>query len=86
MADDDQPHASSSFAIPTKHILSPAHLAAFQRSPTHRVIVEFIEQLNASIIDVRLTDVGAGSEVRPSATVRCQFIKLNTECHSALGL
>lgn len=63
MAETHQPEASTSYLEPTKHILSPAHLAAFKRSPTHRVIVDFIEDLNTSVVDLTLTDAGSASEV-----------------------
>jgi serine/threonine-protein phosphatase 2A activator len=45
-----------SFEIPTKHILSSAQLEDFQNSPTHANIVTFVEQLNESVINVKLTD------------------------------
>jgi len=44
------------FEIPTKHILSSDQLEDFQNSQTHANIVTFIEQLNESIIHVKLTD------------------------------
>ncbi|KIJ16527.1 hypothetical protein PAXINDRAFT_180335 [Paxillus involutus ATCC 200175] len=42
--------------IPTKRILSNAQLEDFQNSQTHANIVTFIEQLNESVINVKLTD------------------------------
>lgn len=45
-----------SFKIPTKHILSSVQLEDFQSSQTHANIVTFIEQLNESVISVKLTD------------------------------
>lgn len=62
MLDDTQPVASTSYVVPRKCILSPAHLAAFKRSPTHQSIVEFIDDLNSSIVDKTLDDAGEGSE------------------------
>lgn len=62
MQDDAQPIASTSYVVPKKCILSPAHLAAFNRSPTHRSIVEFIDDLNDSIVDKTLDDAGEGSK------------------------
>jgi serine/threonine-protein phosphatase 2A activator len=56
--------ASSSYTPPIKYILSPAHLAAFQRSNTHAEILEFVDELNESVVGVRLQDAGDGSEVR----------------------
>ncbi|WWD16798.1 serine/threonine-protein phosphatase 2A activator 2 [Kwoniella shandongensis] len=60
--DPDQPIASTSYILPTKHILSKAHLAAFQRSKTHAEIVQFIDDLNEAIVGKNLTDAGEGSE------------------------
>ncbi|KAF9230031.1 Phosphotyrosyl phosphatase activator [Melanogaster broomeanus] len=45
------------FEIPTKRIISSAQLEDFQSSQTHADIVTFIEQLNESVINVKLTDV-----------------------------
>lgn len=45
-----------SFEIPTKYILSSDQLEDFQNSQTHADIVTFIEQLNESVISVKLTD------------------------------
>ena len=58
------PTASSSYTPPSKRILSPAHLAAFKRSSTHDDIIQFIDALNESIIGVKLTESGSGSDVR----------------------
>lgn len=44
------------FEIPTKHILSSGQLEDFQNSPTHANIVTFVEQLNESVVNVKLTD------------------------------
>lgn len=64
MSIDSQPIASTSYIPPTKHILSKAHLAAFQRSRAHDDILTFIDQLNDSIIGVKLTQATVASEVR----------------------
>lgn len=45
-----------SFGTPTKRILSSGQLEDFQNSPTHANIVTFVEQLNESVINVKLTD------------------------------
>lgn len=45
-----------SFKIPIKHILSSVQLEDFQGSQTHANIVTFIEELNNSVINVKLTD------------------------------
>lgn len=60
-----KPSPSASYTIPTKHILSKAHLAAFQRSKTHSEIFGFIEELNEDIVGKKLTEAGQGSEVSP---------------------
>lgn len=51
------------YMVPVKRILSKAHLAAFQRSATHREIITFIEDLNASVVDKKLTEAGEPSRV-----------------------
>ncbi len=55
--------------IPVKRILSPAHLKAFQESQTHKEIVEFIEELNASVNGVKLSEAGEGSPVSMSVLI-----------------
>ncbi|OWZ74556.1 serine/threonine-protein phosphatase 2A activator 2 [Cryptococcus neoformans Bt85] len=57
-----KPSPSASYTIPAKHILSKAHLAAFQRSKTHSEIFGFIEELNEDIVGKKLTEAGQGSE------------------------
>lgn len=49
--------------IPTKRILSKAHLAAFARSPAHAEILGFVDSLNDSIIGKKLTEAGEPSAV-----------------------
>ncbi|OCF34525.1 serine/threonine-protein phosphatase 2A activator 2 [Kwoniella heveanensis BCC8398] len=66
----ESPAEASSFAssstspyIPaTKHILSKAHLEAFQRSKTHQDIIDFVEELNEDIVGKKLSEAGEGSE------------------------
>ena len=53
----------STYIAPTKHILSQAHLAAFQRSQSHTDILGFIDNLNQSIVGIKTTQSGAGSDV-----------------------
>ncbi|KAI9632281.1 putative Phosphotyrosyl phosphatase activator, partial [Dioszegia hungarica] len=53
---------------PTKHILTPIHLAAFQRSPTYRDVTTFIDDLNESVIGLQLADV------KPSPVRRTQSL------------
>lgn len=57
------PSSIDSFIRPVKKILSPAHLAAFQRSSTHRELLEFITDLNESIVGKKLSNAGQGTEV-----------------------
>lgn len=47
--------------IPSKRILTKAHLEAFQASQTHRDVTEFIDALNTSIVGVKLGQAGEGS-------------------------
>lgn len=63
-----------SFKIPTKHILSSVQLEDFQSSRTHANIVTFIEQLNESVINVKLTGTD-GVE----ATVRLLCFRLEVD-------
>jgi serine/threonine-protein phosphatase 2A activator len=51
------------YVRPTKHILSPAHLAAFRRSPTYHDILDLVKELNQSIIGKKLKEKGDGNEV-----------------------
>jgi hypothetical protein len=47
----------------TKRILTKAHLEAFQTSSTHQDIVEIVEDLNKSVIGVKLGQDGEKSLV-----------------------
>ena len=47
----------------TKHILTKAHLEAFQASQTHKDIVVTVEELNASIVGIKLGQAGQASSV-----------------------
>ncbi|WVQ83513.1 serine/threonine-protein phosphatase 2A activator 2 [Cryptococcus sp. DSM 104549] len=74
-----QDTASTSYIIPTKHILSKAHLAAFQRSATHDDILRFIDDLNESIVGRKLRDAGEGSEqqrTRPILSILDTVLKI----------
>lgn len=53
--DDTAPGPSR--LVPTKHILTPAHLAAFKRSDTHREVTQFIHELNDAIVGLKISDV-----------------------------
>lgn len=51
--------------LPTKRIVSKAHLDAWLDSPTHADVVRFVEQLNQSVVGVKLTDTVEESQARP---------------------
>jgi hypothetical protein len=69
-----------SSSIPTKHILTPIHLAAFQRSPTYRDLTTFIDELNESVIGLQLGDIKP-SPVR-SALIELTLAYTTTHRHS----
>ncbi|TEB32898.1 Phosphotyrosyl phosphatase activator [Coprinellus micaceus] len=48
--------SASGFQPPNKRILTPEQLVAFQQSPTHGEIVEFIDELNVAVKGVKLRD------------------------------
>ncbi|GAA5857839.1 hypothetical protein JCM8547_005999 [Rhodosporidiobolus lusitaniae] len=49
-------------AVPTKRIVSTAHLQAWLASPAHAEVVAFVESLNESVVGVKLTDNVVESE------------------------
>jgi len=49
--------------LPTKRIVSKAHLDAWLSSSTHQDVVKFVEDLNESVVGVKLTDQVPESEV-----------------------
>lgn len=51
--------------LPTKRIISRAHLQTFLESATHAHLVNFLEDLNESSIGLTLTDYVFESHVRP---------------------
>lgn len=64
--------------VPTKRVVSKAHLEAWLRSGTHDDVVAFVEQLNEAAVGVKLTDDVHTSEVRrpsepwdPTLTFSC---------------
>ncbi|BEJ11223.1 hypothetical protein CspHIS471_0106450 [Cutaneotrichosporon sp. HIS471] len=59
---DTEQNGTTSYVVPTKHILSKAHLAAFERSPAHDELMAFIDALNASIVGRKLSEAGVGNE------------------------
>lgn len=56
------------FAVPTKRILSKAHLAAFARSKAHAELLAFIDDLNERIVGIKLSEIGQPSEVGSNAS------------------
>ncbi|GAA5873437.1 hypothetical protein JCM1840_007384 [Sporobolomyces johnsonii] len=48
--------------LPTKRIVSKAHLDAWLSSPTHNDVLSFIEELNDSVVGTKLTDEVTESE------------------------
>jgi len=48
--------SSLTYFPPTKRILTPEQLAAFQESSTHHEIVDFIDALNDSVQGLKLGD------------------------------
>lgn len=54
-------NAGPSTSLPRKRILSKQHLEAFQASQTHSDVIGFIEELNASIIGLKLSQAGPSS-------------------------
>lgn len=57
MSATDVQSAPGPSRVPMKHILTPAHLAAFKRSPTYQEVTQFIEELNESIVGLKIADV-----------------------------
>jgi hypothetical protein len=60
--------------IPTKRIISRAHLQSFLDSPTYADLVAFVTELNESVKGVKLTDEVIESPVR--ALHPCPFLML----------
>ena len=52
-----------SATVPTKRIISRAHLQSFLDSPTHQDLCDFLEELNESVVGLKLTDEIQESEV-----------------------
>lgn len=55
---------TTSPTAPTKRIISRAHLQSFLDSPTHQDLVDFLEELNESVVGLKLTEEVEESEVR----------------------
>jgi len=60
---------------PTKRIVSKAHLDAWLTSPTHADVVAFVQDLNDSVVGVKLTDKV------PSSPVRCLLVHAKSLKH-----
>ncbi len=58
-----EPSPPSTSHLPTKRILSVAHLQAFQSSTTHAELMTFIRECNDSVRNVKLSEAGEGSKV-----------------------
>lgn len=54
---------SFQFQEPRKVLLTPEQLAAFQDSDTYNVIINYIEELNESAVNAKLSDECTESEV-----------------------
>ncbi|GAA5845617.1 hypothetical protein JCM11251_007770 [Rhodosporidiobolus azoricus] len=52
----------STSQVPTKRIVSKAHLEVWLASPAHADVLAFVEQLNESVVGVKLTDEVAESD------------------------
>lgn len=66
MTTDPSPVASSSsYAAPSKRIVTQSHLSAFQSSETHGELLGFIDELNEAIVNVKLTEHCPISDVSP---------------------
>ncbi|KAK4054252.1 Serine/threonine-protein phosphatase 2A activator 2 [Microbotryomycetes sp. JL201] len=63
--------------IPTKRIISRAHLQAFLESETHADLCRFIEELNDSVVGVKLTDT---VEQSPAITILCEILDHVEQC------
>lgn len=56
-------HDETEYITPYKAILSPADLEAWKQSATHQSIMDYISQLNTSIVGRKLTDAVPESQV-----------------------
>ena len=56
-------HDETGYITPYKAILSPADLETWKQSATHQSMVDYIAQLNTSIVGKKLTDTIPESEV-----------------------
>lgn len=73
----------ASTSLPTKRIVSKAHLDAWLSSSTHSDVVTFVEKLNESVVGVKLTDSVLESEVSYTALCRRGCIKRRCTSDSA---
>ncbi|TFK28219.1 Phosphotyrosyl phosphatase activator [Coprinopsis marcescibilis] len=55
--------APTAYIPPTKRILTPAQLQAFQRGEAHATIVGWVQRLNRAVKGVKLGEASSGSEV-----------------------
>lgn len=67
-------------SLPTKRIVSKAHLDAWLSSSTHTDLVNFVEELNESVVGVKLHDEVLESDVSLfHSRSRCLESVLRTE-------
>lgn len=64
LAPEPAPAPPSEPFLPTKRIISRAHLQLFLDSPTHASLVSFLEELNESVVSTKLSDSIPESRVR----------------------
>lgn len=81
--DHDHDSTPASPTAPTKRIISRAHLQSFLDSPTHQDLVDFLEELNESVVGYKLTEEVGESEV--SLLLLCYWRAgcLNADCPRA---
>ncbi|BGO91942.1 Serine/threonine-protein phosphatase 2A activator 2 [Rhodotorula toruloides] len=57
--------------VPTKRVVSKAHLEAWLKSGTHDEVVAFVEQLNEAAVGVKLAYERDGICAQDALLVRC---------------
>lgn len=70
-------------ALPTKRIVSKAHLDAWLTSSTHSELVKFVEELNESVVGIKLRDEVVQSDVSlyPSPSRRWRAVRGLNQLH-----
>lgn len=67
--DSPHPDGETGHFIPSKAILTQDDLEVWKQSATHKTIVDYIAQLNSSVINKKLTDTIYETEVGVSFQV-----------------